>query len=261
MKTIYLLIITLCVLTSTQLLGRIKNGYEPKIESSRIALRELRILFAENKNMSMTQRLRVKSAIDNLINYISYYELTEELIHQLRMVSPGIFLEMDNIKDKRGRPTDVYVKLIPKEKARVNLEAVSFFEQALTDEDANNSMYGDYSVSVDIWIGNSALFLFCHELGHIKYIVPNIATYSKFYKKHYPKNKVEVSYIGHKTFDQSGKHAILFEKRFLGDKKAYFQNNNKKTESLFVLLARIRKNIRNNNEIVNPVSTIVSNQW
>lgn len=256
MKTIYL-IIPLCILSFSHLFGRIMNGYEPQIESSKIALQKLRMLLHEKKHMSVAQRSRVKSEIENLTNYISYYQLTEELIHQLRIVSPDIFDEADNLEDKRGRPTDIYVKLISKELARMPLEGASFFEQASIDEDANHSEYGDYSVAVDIWFGNDVLFLLSHELGHVKYIVPNLAAYCKFYNKHYDRERVNLTQMGHLRFDPSGKCATTFEKRFLEDEKTYLKNTSKKPEDFFSRLTRIRKAIRNS-ESIQPTEAIVS---
>lgn len=243
MRTIYF-VVALCVLPLTHLFGRIMNGYESQVQSSKASLRELSLLMAESQDMSVAQKLRIKSKIENLISYISYYELTDELIRQLRTVSPAIFTEIDNIEDKRGRPTDVYVKLIPKEKARIQLEGASFFEQSSVDEDGNHSEYGDYSVSVEIWISNNALLLLSHELGHIKYIVPNLAAYTKYYDKYYAKNRMQLSCIGHYPHDQSGKTANNFVKRFVEDRKVYSQQGERKTEAFFSLLARIRKTVR-----------------
>jgi hypothetical protein len=256
MKTINLVIV-LYVLSFSLLFGRIRNGYEPQLQSTKISLQKLNLLLLEDKDMSLAQRLRVKTKIENLINYISCYELTEEVIRQLKIVTPYIYIEIDCLKDRKGRPTDVYMKLIPKEKSRMQLKAASFFKQMPMDEDANLSEYGAYSVSIDIWIVDNALFLLSHELGHINYIVPNLATYSKFYEKHYPKSKVNISYIGHEPYDQSGKSANVFEKRFLQDKRIYFQNGGKKIDSLISLLNQIKRNTRNS-EAVDPLTTLVS---
>ena len=257
MKTIYL-IIPLCILSFSPLFGRIMNGYEPQVQSNKISLQKLRMLLYEKKNMSVAQTLRVKSEIENLTNYICYYELTKELLHQLRIVSPAIFHEADNLEDKRGRPTDIYVKLIPKELARIQLKAASFLSQASIDEDANHSVYGDYSVAVDIWFSNNALFLLSHELGHLKYIVPNLATYCKFYNKHYYKGRVNLDQIGHFRFDPSGKCANTFEKRFLEDEKTYLKKADKKPADFFSRMTRIRKAMRNS-ESIQRAEAIVSN--
>lgn len=199
----------------------------------------------EDSDLSPIQRLKIKSRMGNLINYISCYELTEKLLDQLKRVSPDMYNEIDGIRDKRGRPTDVYIKLIPRERARVQLQAVSFFRPASIDEDAHLSEYGEYSVSVDIWIADNALQLLCHELGHVKYVVPNLARYSKFYNKHYRKPGVDFSHIGHDRHDESGESAKAFEKRFFVDKANYLRDGGKKLESTFSILQKIKKNNRN----------------
>lgn len=250
--------IPLCILSCNLLFAKIMNGYESQIQSNKISLQELRVLLSGNEHLPLAKRLQIKSKIKNLISYISYYELTEELIHQLKIVSPGIFMKTDNIKDKRGRPTDIYIKLIPKESARIQLEAATFFTQAVMDEDANHSVYGDYSVAVEIWINNNALLLLSHELGHINYIVPNLAEYSKFYNKHYAKKRVNLSHIGHFSFDPSGKSADTFEKRLKEDEKTYLQNGGKKPEAFFALIIRIRRTVRDA-ESTHPDSTIARN--
>ena len=214
MNTIYLIIV-LCVLSFSHLFARIRNGYEAQLQSTKISLRKLNLQLLEDKDAWPVPRLQIKSKIENLINYISCYELTQELIRQLKTVSPDIYHEINNIKDKKGRPTDVFVKLVEREKSRIQLKAASFFQQAPTDEDANVSEYGEYSVSVEIWLVDKALFLLAHELGHVKYIIPNLATYSRVLQYYYPQAKVNVSYIGHNRYDQSGKYANIFEKRFL----------------------------------------------
>ena len=41
------------------------------------------------------------------------------------------------------------------------------------------------AVSVKIWAVNKALFVLAHELGHVKYQVPHLASYINEYKKYY----------------------------------------------------------------------------
>jgi hypothetical protein len=243
MKTIYLLI-ALCIFSSTHLLGRIKNGYERQLHSSRTSLQQLYSLL-EDSDLSFKEKMKVKFEIENMVSYISHYELTEALIRQLKIVSPEIYTDVDNIKDKRGRPTDVYVRIIPKDKSKTQFKAASFFKQMSMDEDASCSDYAEYSVSIDIWVVDNALLLMSHELGHVKYVVPNLATYVKYYKKKYPKERLEDSFIGHSGSDLSGKYANYFAKKFQGDEDIYLQNGGTKLEPPYLLLARFKRNIRN----------------
>jgi hypothetical protein len=202
-------------------------------------------LFLLDKEMSPAERNQLKPQIENLVNYISFYELTDEFIRQFKIVAPIMFTELDNIRDKRGRITDVYIKLVPEKGSRIPMVAASFFERMTEDEDASVSSYGPYSVSVDIFIVENALFLLSHELGHIKYIVPNLATYSKYYNWRYNQSARSISYIGHGANDLSGKYAHVFERRFLDEKKTYFKNGGKKPMSLAPLLAQIKRNTKN----------------
>ena len=243
MKRFYLIV--LCILFFHHLFGKIKNGYEARLEDSRASLQSLNLLLLEGRKLSPADRMNVKSKIANLVEYLSLYELTDEFIRQFKIVAPVMFTELDNIKDKRGRFTDIYVRLIPEGKSRIPLTAASFFEQKRDDEDANVSHYGIYSVSVDILIVSNALFLLSHELGHIKHIVPNLAEYSKFYGWCYRAPISGNSYIGHSANDLSGQQSHIFERRFLEEQKVYFKHGGKKPMSLFPLLTQIRKNTRN----------------
>src|SRR5688572_24092167 len=242
MKTFYLVVV--CTLFVHHLFAKIKNGYEARLEDSRASLQALNLLSLEDKRISPLARLQLKTKMASLIDYISFYELTEEFIRQFKILAPVMFTELDNIKDKRGRYTDIYLRLVPVEKSRIPLSAASFFQTMKDDEDANVSHYGPFSVSVDIIIVQNALFLLSHELGHIKYIVPNIAEYSKFYNWRYSRSKSHDS-MGHSPNDLSGKESHIFERRFLEEQKTYFEHGGKKPMSLFPLLAQIRKNTKN----------------
>ena len=243
MKTI-LLVITLSLFSSVKLLGTIRNGYESDLNDNIQKLQNLKLQLLNEKDMSPGQKRSVKSQINNLVSLISYHQLTEEVIMQLKIFSPGMYDEIDDIRDKKGRVTDVYVRLIPKENSITQLRAASFFRQSVSDEDASVSKYGDYSVSIDIWISETALILLSHELGHVKYIVPNLATYSKFYEKQYSKTKVSLSYIGHSPRDESGKSAYAFQKRFGQDRRLFLQNGGESPQRLISYLTQVRKGIR-----------------
>jgi len=242
MKTSFILL-SLFILPFGYLLGEIKNGYEAQLQSTRASLQKLNAQLLEDSNLSSFQRLRIKSEIRSLINIISCYQLTQELINQLKIVSPGMYDEMSNIKDKRERVTDVFIKLIPREQARIPLQAATFFGRSSIDEDTNLSEYGEYSVSVIIWIVDNSLLFLYHELGHIKYVVPNLATYSEFSKKCYHGAR-DLGYIGHNRHDQSGKIASAFEKRFFEDRATYVSMGREKLESTISIMQKITKNNR-----------------
>jgi hypothetical protein len=64
-----------------------------------------------------------------------------------------------------------------------------------------SSEYGDYTVSVKILYRfmKEALITLVHELGHVRYQVPHLATYTAFYKKAYE----DTNLIGHLPNDPS----------------------------------------------------------
>lgn len=221
--------------------ARIKNGYSRQIQGTRAALRNLKLQLATRSDISPVERRSLEANIRGLISYISCYELTEELIARMKRISPTIFWDIENIKDKKGRPTDVYVKLVPDERARINLKAASFLNQA-DDRDASCSEYGPFSVLVEVCISNNSLFLLSHEFGHIKYIIPNLAAYKEFYNKLYGRAKsVNLPYIGHGHRDESGRTARQFEKIYCQDQLSYRKNSRSDLQGFVRLFSRLKR--------------------
>ena len=238
----FILIIFFVLFATGEGFARIKNGYSRQIQLTRSALRTLKLRLAAGGEISLRDRRRLEADMQSLITYISCYELTEELIARLKSISPTIFHEIENISDRKGRPTDVYIKLVPDEKARVNLKAATFVRQATGDADASCSENGRFSVSVDICISDNSLFLLSHEFGHIKYIVPNLAAYKEFYAKLYGRAKsFNLPYIGHGTKDQSGLTAREYEKIYRKDKASYRKNLGNELQGFVGLFSRLKK--------------------
>ncbi|MEJ7646455.1 MAG: hypothetical protein WKF87_17790 [Chryseolinea sp.] len=236
------LFILALILLSSNVFGTIKNGYENEVQAHYDSLEILRSRLSEYQSLSHGSTGKLKRAIKEVVNLISYYQLTDQIIEQLRIVCPEIFNELNNIKDKRGRSVDIEVKLIPKEDAKINLSAASFFKQSVIDEDAITSVYGNHSVAVDVWLTEQALFLLCHELGHLNYVIPNAAEYFKFYDQFYRGRLPNLSYIGHNRFDKSGKSAKVFEKKFRQARARYATIRNKRVDSAYLVMQRIRQN-------------------
>jgi hypothetical protein len=184
---------------------------------------------------------------------IVLYELTEELIYQLKVISPRIYSQSDTLRDKQGRPTDIYVKLIPKDSSRVKLAAASYVWQAAFDKDLSFSEYGQRSASIEIWMCDRALFLFGHELGHINYIIPHLASYTNFYKNTYvPQSKL--SYVGHNRFDVSGRSADLFHAMLFQDRKEFLMHGGVRPKSPLALIIPIKREIIYRTEHPNAIA-------
>ena len=247
-----LLFTTLIVLSSCILFGKIKNGYETELHNVIATLQRLNMRLSGDKTLSLMQKQMIRSEIKNVTEIISHYELTRQLIDQFRTISPVIYNEMDSIKDRKKRATDIFIKLIPSNQARVQLTAASFFRQSPKDSDASYSEYGENSVSVNVCIGHNALLLLSHELGHIRYVVPNLATYVSFYKKSYKKELQDFSYVGHSQLDESGKTSLSFEQRFRADLAYYLINGGMRFESSATLIDRMRRNSRKPETTLHP---------
>jgi hypothetical protein len=243
---------TLMIFSSCDLFAEIRNGYEAGLHGAITTLQQLSSRLSNDKNLSVLEKQILRSEIKKVTDIISHYELTRQLINQFRIISPVIYSEMDTISDRRKRPTDIFIKLIPYEQTRVQLIAASFFRQSPRDGDASYSEYGENSVSVNICIGQNALQLLSHELGHISYVIPNLATYASFYKRYYRTELLDFSYVGHGTFDESGKMAVSFEQRFRADLAYYLFNGGMKFESTASLIERIKRNSRKPETIQHP---------
>ena len=109
-----------------------------------------------------------------------------------------------------------------------------------TDQDTYISEFGEFTVSVKVWIVPRALLVLAHELGHVKYQVPHLASYFVYHKNHYYNTPTPNS-IGHDAEDPSGKSAIEFGKSFLKIYADFLKLSNVRVQNPLVILARLKK--------------------
>jgi hypothetical protein len=238
------------------LYGEIKNGYGKEINDSIVSLRSLYVLLV-NEKLSDQQKRLIRKRIRTIQNYLSCYELTDILLNKFKIVAPSVYNEIDSIKDSQGRSTDVYVKFVPRGQSRAHRGGTTFIAQAADDKNALLSEYGERTVSVEICISHNALFVLSHELGHIKYIVPNLARYIDFYRANYPGGILNCAALGHNAKDRSGWIAIIFERRFQKDHKNYLaKSGNRGGDSAILVMAGIRKKMKE--EAKNPIRVTLS---
>jgi hypothetical protein len=219
----------------------IKNGYEKEIFIMKESLNRLTNLLIENKELSPNERRKIESKAQTLVEHISFYDLTENLLSQFRIIAPKLYAEIDTISDRKKRPVDVYVRFVPVDATKVKALGITYLNQLQNDEDAYLSEYGPMTVSIKIWIVPKALLVLSHELGHVKYQIPNLASYMTFHKKCY-QDKLS-NYFGHNPGDPSGKAAREAEKLFRKEYVYYLKNNDEKIQSPVILLTRIRKSM------------------
>jgi hypothetical protein len=242
MKT-YVLSMVINLLVVATLSGKIKNGYEPEINTAHEGLRKLSALILGDSNLLLPEKNRMRELLYRHQDFILYHELTERLLLQFSMISPDIYNQIDSIKDAQERPIDVYVKFLPMEKMNGSIAGGTNVPMG-DDGDVYSSSYGLHTVSVKIVLGNDALSLLAHEFGHIKYQVPNISTYRKFYVKHYQVITSDSGAIGHHHMDPSGQEAFEFQRRF---RLQYdLKSKNLKFDRPIALLKEVNKDIQGN---------------
>jgi hypothetical protein len=232
------------LLSYVSVFGKIKNGYEKGIAATRHSVVYLQNQLWENDDLSSVHRRKLQSSLDLLLNHVSFFELTENLLSEFKIIAPDVFTEIDTITDRLGRPVDVYVKFVAREATEVKAWGSTYANQLEDDKDAYFSEYGPFTVSVKVWTVQKALEVLSHEFGHVKYQVPNLASYMKFHKAHYGNIQVR-TFIGHNPKDPSGKCAnefgATFRKRYIN----FVKSGNEKIQNPEIILARIRKILTN----------------
>jgi hypothetical protein len=221
--------------------GEMINGYEKDIVSMRQSLKHLTMLMQE-KTLTSDQRRKLNSTIEVVLNNISYYELTENLLNQFKVMAPDLHEEVSTITDSKGKAVDVYVKFIPKDATNVKAWGTTYIDHAKNDSDTYLSEYGENTVSVKIWLVSKALLVLSHELGHVRYQVPNLAAYLEYYREHYDRSDHD-DCKGHNPDDPSGKKAMEYEKRFRRNIISFMKLDNHKLVDPVVLQGKIKKNL------------------
>ena len=222
-------------------LCEIRNGYEKDILILKESLKNLTEILNGDKYLSGVQRRKIESKVETLVNHISFYDLTENLLNQFKIIAPKLYAEIDTISDRKGRPVHVYVRFVPVDATKVKALGITYLNQVKNDQDAYLSEYGELTVSVKIWIVSKALLVLSHELGHVKYQIPNLASYMNFHKKCYKDGGS--NYIGHNPHDPSGKTAVQAEKLFRKEYAYFLKNTNEKIQNPVILLTKIRKSM------------------
>jgi hypothetical protein len=237
------MLVVLCLVVQQHLWGKIRNGYEADIDGAHRLLQNLTAILEDGrseKKLSVYQKEQLTTKITWLKEYIAYYELTERLLEQFRLIAPDLYYAVDTVKDGKGRPTDVCVKFMPEEEMRISVAGTTNITQGEDDPHAYHSEYGPHTVSIRVVIGKQSLWLLAHELGHVKYQVPHLADYMEYYDKHYKDRKLKANYIGHNSKDPSGNLARAYQEEFREHYRLYTKNTQTMLTPAVVLLQEIR---------------------
>ena len=184
---------------------------------------------------------KIKESLKVAMDHIAYYRLTERLLEQFRTVAPDLYDEINSIKDKKGRPVDVLIKFVPLDATRLKAWGTTGIDQSDSDKDTYVSEYGVNTVSVKIWTVNKALLVLSHELGHVKYQVPNLASYLQFHRENYVAITTESDRIGHRGNDPSGMAASEYEKRYRENFSSYLKETHANFETPLAILENIMR--------------------
>ncbi len=86
----------LCI--ALNVFGEIKNGYESELFRMQESLKNLTRIISETNDLLPSARRKIESKIELLISNISYYELTENLLNQFKIIASDLYSEIDTIK-------------------------------------------------------------------------------------------------------------------------------------------------------------------
>ena len=231
---------------STYASAEIKNGYGygVPIVTMKDSLNYFADILSMKKSLTASQRRNIKCSMSSLMQAIAYYETTEKLLRQFNAISPELYYKISTLTDRRGIPVDVYVKFVPQDGTRLQSWGTTYITQTLSDRDATSSEYGENSVSIKIWLVSDALSVLAHELGHVKYMVPNFSTYMVYYREHYAGEMKQFSVVGHDATDLSGRSASVYVELFQQDYKCFqAANHDYKIQNAVAIREKIRRDI------------------
>ncbi|MGC3943887.1 MAG: hypothetical protein QM762_05005 [Chryseolinea sp.] len=173
MKVQFFCLLALLASIST-LFGEVRNGYERDINGAYSSLRRLNsLMLASEHELSLFQKIEIRSKIDQLVRHILYYELTEQLLIKFKAISPQLYAAVDSVKSITGEPVVVYVQFVPSQNMPYHALGTTNIAQCEGNEHVYHSEFGNNTVSVKIASVNKALLLLAHEFGHVIYQVPN----------------------------------------------------------------------------------------
>lgn len=197
--------------------AEIRNGFVPELKRCQSALN---FLDAELSDPQINEKrkkdfLRLKRQFTlQQGSALKLFQRTEEIIHDLWDISPGIMSQVDNLRDANGVITHVYVVVDFHLGSRDGIRGVTNLGFSKNDDNTYASRFGDHSVEVRVNGGPNAIVLLAHELGHVIYQVPNLKSYVKFYRGHY-NNKPGAK--GHHADDPSHHSVLQVMNRFYRD--------------------------------------------
>jgi hypothetical protein len=202
----------------------IKNGYQNDLDNINGRVNEIEnILNNENssKDVKKVASKQLKIAKRNQKEIQKMYDNTNMTIGLLQAIDSQLFNEINSISNADGTETDVYVKAIMQNPTNP-IEGTTNVDQDPDNENQYISRYGVNTVSVTVQAGN--FLKLAHEFGHVKYQVPNLASYIVYYKEKYGVDYKGIE-KGHLPGDESGEMVNTVMTRFYSEYNEYKRNH------------------------------------
>ena len=233
---VFCVILALLFTISLKSNGKIRNGYEKLIEQ---VLQELNYFDAlkageiHHLDGSKTwdsfdafQRKTVDKKIKELHATIQYYLLTEMLINKFQNVCPGIYSEIDKLENFESQKTDVYIKVMPPDHKLREISGATLLSRDPENVHECISEYGENSVSVLVCPTRQGIKVLAHELGHVRFIVPNLNKYIEYCSIRYRQENLKNVVFNHQASDLGSKTVIAYEIKFKTAYKKHLEEGN-----------------------------------
>ncbi|UZR97673.1 hypothetical protein [Chondrinema litorale] len=185
--------------------AEIINGYDAEIIQASKNITNLESLREETLNKADQHFINKDiRSLHLLVKKLSKNQRkTAYLINQLKVIDPKLYYQINTIRDLEGNETDVYIKVV--DDLKWNFLGATNVAQSDKNPHIYHSLYGDTTVNVMLTFPSKAIALkvLVHELGHVKYQVPNLASYMVFYRKSYFGKNYNSRIYGHLEYDPS----------------------------------------------------------
>jgi hypothetical protein len=218
MRAIALLLIILFIHCSTAL-SEIINGHSAKLTQARSAITNLEKLLPDLSGQELRKIRRSIKKLQATEKQLAIYgEKTDALLRKLQILDPVLYWEINTIRDAAGNPTDVYVKVVCNSTLYHGAASTTNVHQHPDNPHVYLSDYGPNTVCVQVCEKRNMLRNLVHEFGHVRYQVPNLCSYMKYYEEQYGKKFTDKHgyCIGHKPQDPSHQSVRFVLKRFCG---------------------------------------------
>ena len=184
----FILVLIFSINTCSSLFAAIKNGYQAELDLWNLQVKGLENALTKEKHDDL-QRRTLASILRHTKRYRDKLEknrdLTLDALEQFKQIDPALYYAINNIKDKQGNVTDVYVKLIEDYGHDNGIYGTTNLRQCPKNRHVYVSSYGRHTVDVKVNSGRKALELLAHEFGHVRYQVPNLASYMVYFQQQY----------------------------------------------------------------------------